>query len=370
MGWDGYMQIVLGHMSNKSHLCSILLLLIFISGCGEKKVHSGKTLLLDETEFVTDFPNKLAPAPSFESKFDMTGALDLLVTDSCLYVSGQYPNGYIRALDKKNGSERARFLMKGNAPNEVHDIVYFSTSTIVRDKGGVSMWINDEMGHLKKIDLTRSTQEQRTIVSDTVSIPAMAMATAKVGEKGVFYTTINANRTSLERHILDGKVELDIPALRKLNAGSVNTAHDGFLFNLLSTHVSYSWYAQRIIEASVFMNTIHLYSLDGTFGKTVCLGAYPSDIEQMEAQGVAGMAKKTFMLKSYPVFFAVLMTENPGEEAHENMVLLIFNYDGDPLLKVALEKPADAFDIDLETFDLYTLSWEDERLYSYDISGN
>ena len=358
-------------MSNKSHLCSILLLLIFISGCGEKKVHSGKTLLLDETEFVTDFPNKLAPAPSFESKFDMTGALDLLVTDSCLYISGQYPNGYIRALDKKTGSERARFLMKGNAPNEVHDIVFFSTSTIVRDKGGdVSMWINDEMGHLKKIDLTRSTQEQRTIVSDTVSIPAMAMATAKVGEKGVFYTTINANRTSLERHILDGQVELDIPALRKLNAGSVNTAHDGYIFNLLSTHVSYSWYAQRIIEASVFMNTIHLYSLDGTFEKTVCLGAYPSDIEQMEAQGVAGMAKKTFMLKSYPVFFAVLMTENPGEEAHENMVLLIFDYDGEPLLKVDLEKPADAFDIDLETFDLYTLSWEDERLYSYDISGN
>ena len=82
---------------------------------------------------------------------------------------------------------------------------------------------------------------------------------------------INEEHTRQIRYILH-KGEKTIPEnLEKLNFSSVRAGED---FNILSTATKCNADGSRIVEAPNRLNQINVYSPDGSFGKTICVGSW------------------------------------------------------------------------------------------------
>lgn len=72
------------------------------------------------------------------------------------------------------------------------------------------------------------------------------------------------------------------------------------------------------------------------------------------------------------IFFAALYYGETAYRIHEGKAasqqIQFFDWNGNPVAAVVLDKPANSFDIDFSRKSLYTLNYETEEIYRYDFS--
>ena len=141
-------------------------------------------------------------------------------------------------------------------------------------------------------------------------------------------------------------------------------------FNILSTATKCNADGSRIVEAPNRLNQINVYYPDGSFGKTICVGRQLDrigDVQDLDPQS----RKRTYMdLVAFPDFFGALYLgekrENIGKEMSKKPVIQFFDWDGNPLAEVKLDRFVSAYAVDLINGDLYALNYNMEEMYKYD----
>jgi hypothetical protein len=170
------------------------------------------------------------------------------------------------------------------------------------------------------------------------------------------------------RYLSEAGEKVIPPHLEKLNRASVSEGED---FNILATTTKVNIERNLVIEAAASMNFINLYSLDGSFGKTICVEKKLDNIAKIEAKSELSRKLTLRHPSLYPQFWGVLywnveLSAFATEKANSSAILF-FDYEGEPLAEIKLNTFVTSFDIDFANGTLYTLNHQSDAFNKYDI---
>jgi hypothetical protein len=157
--------------------------------------------------------------------------------------------------------------------------------------------------------------------------------------------------------------------MEQLNRATVRAGED---FNILSTGTQYSRAKRMIVEApAIGLNYINRYSLDGSFGKTICIGNKLENIEKIQNIDRWDRICSFRSLRLFPEFWGVLYlneSEKISQTGRKTLpFIFLFDWNGNPVAKLKLNSFITSFNIDLLNGYLYTMDNQTEKFCKYDI---
>lgn len=347
------------------------------SGTGEVTAPSrsaDRAVAFSDLSYVKEFPQtfQVRTAPP-ETPFEAMGMLDLVAHGNTLYISGRSGSGLIAGYDKESGACTGTFLRTGNGPGEVLGVKYLSTYTACeRRDGHLHYFLTDGKGKMLDIDFTASLEAGQPVVASSLDIseePMMCALQLPDRKDTVFGTYVKPSFDGFDRFLLGPEGRTTTAAMEVLNGASSGRPGDGFLFNAVGIRANYHPGMGRIVECSIYLNTVQLYDVSGPFSRTVCLGSRLTDVESVVGEGLSGMHEISFSLKSYPEFFAVLTDESVrAGKKNAGQSILVLDWDGNPLVKLDLDRTVASFEFDVYAGRLYATDAED-NLWQADVSG-
>lgn len=359
-------------MIKHRHLCYCFIIPLLVSCAGSDNKNSAKIdedvsgcCVLDNVEYVTDFPkNRTLNNPEY-IPMDLAGVRDIKVGEDALYLSfmptESDPNT-IHVLDKNQFQIQSSFLAKGNGPGEVLNTPYFS-GIIFHEEGSL---IGSLAGNSKmlSVDFTESGKTGRTVLSSSCDMPkGFVMNNILLKDGSILYTTTDKKFSRIERILQKDDDRVSSSPLDKLNSASIKTENDGFLFNILGTMFGYNYELDRIMEASIYLNCIHLYNIEGSYEKSVCIGNRVTKIDEVESLGVNEMKQRTMTIRTYKDFFALAFINDD-----DSIDILRFDWDGRPLERISTGSTFNSFDFDSKEGYLYLLNRDVDSLVRYKIN--
>lgn len=120
------------------------------------------------------------------------------------------------------------------------------------------------------------------------------------------------------------------------------------------------------------LNHINIYSLDGRFQKSLCLGKNLDNIDKIQEKKRAVRLYTFADLRLFDDFFAVLHINE--EEAmyqtnrQKKPTIMLFDYNAKPLMEIKLNHHITSFDVDFRKGELYTFDVHSDEFYKYDIN--
>lgn len=294
---------------------------------------------------------------------DCSGALDILATRNHLLFSGASTKT-VMSVDKSSGEKTGGFLNRGRGPGEVLYAEYFMSRPLRVKDEREQLGYQDSYQLWQWADLEESLIKGSPEIVETQRIPEdFKTVFPKTSlEDGLFWgIRLKDMAIGYERSLQNDSGSKEIPQnLSLLNKAAIQTEQDGVLVNVLSVLYGYNRWCGRMVEASLYLNTIHIYDLDGAFAKTICLGRRLTNYLSVEKRFKAlGYSEETFLiLKMYKDFFAVLQGDGKS--------VCLFDMNGEFLQVFHLPYKATTFDFDVFTGLLYTLNSEKEEIRFYE----
>jgi hypothetical protein len=225
-------------------------------------------------------------------------------------------------------------------------------------------------GNLYEINISKTLKNSALSIREAeFSLPEQLFDHVFIDTTRLLCREINPEHTQLTRFVLDGAQRETSANQEKLNLASVSPGQD---HNILAVHTKSRPGGERIVEAAIGLNQINLYSLDDSFGKTICVGEKIDDIPGVENTPRFERLYMYMNLNVYPDFFAALylgdteMKYELGESI--NPVIQFFDWDGKPLAVLVMDRMITSFTIDFANGHLYTLNLNNEACYRYEIS--
>lgn len=119
------------------------------------------------------------------------------------------------------------------------------------------------------------------------------------------------------------------------------------------------------------MNHINLYSPDGSFARTVCVGNKLDLIAKIQDTPRRNRRFTFAHPMVYAGFWGVVCWNIDAlsyemEKGKASSVML-FDYEGNPLAEIKFNAFVSSFDIDFAKGELYTLNHQSDAFYKYDI---
>ena len=321
----------------------------------------------DNVVYVEDFPEVYSMTDAQELSTGIVGALNFKIEDSLMIVGtmGDYP---WKVLSLSDFSKIAELIRIGNGPGEFISAPLPSQAEFYREGGETYCYLSDmnkrEMYRLNFSESLRKGQTEMETIGEMLPYPSMAMV--YLGDSTYFYKTLVDNMTGYIRSmIVDG--ESSTPEwLTEINSVRVDPGKD---FNLLSAMTGYNRSRNMVVEIPVMLNNINLYTLDGSFRKTVNLGKKMSDIGKLQELPMAAQPYSFGTSRLYDGFFASLYL---GETAYTYELgrtqmphIYCFDYEGNPLADILLDEQVTSFDFDFENGWLYVLDQITDRMWRY-----
>ena len=361
-------MLMIGSSSTGKVIFEWMALALVLAGCGQDgnyvgfadkrqvKIDPDKVLVLGEPDGVRIETEAAA------------SAIDILVQDSLLIFS-RYAGEYsLAAVNKNTIEDRGAFIRRGRAPGEVTDLIPLGAVSLERQDGVCRMGYRDATGQWVFVDLFASFAAGNPQILGTEAVPTdfqQVFEKEYLGFGRFLGENLVDRQTRYERSIQGGGLGKEItPAMERLNRASVVSENSGLLFNVLGTVFGYNPEIGRMVEASTILNTIHLYDIEGSFARTLYLGERPEDLdarisEYQQADDLRKLFRAT-CVRTFPGFFAVM---------NHDASLNLFNWSGKLLQAVRLEVPAQQFDLDLDGGGLYTLDYQTETVWRFDITS-
>lgn len=129
---------------------------------------------------------------------------------------------------------------------------------------------------------------------------------------------------------------------------------------------------ERIVEMPIGLNYINIYSLNGDFARTVCVGDELDDISEIEDRKEWNRMYTYADLRLFKDFWGVVsinedkMTFQTGRKKYPS--ILLFDWDGKPLAELKLTRFVNSFDIDMVNKTLYVFDVYNDKMFAYDLS--
>lgn len=349
------------------YLITVYLLAV---SCNNHKIPtpSSDYMILDDVTFVKEFPNIFPLQHGIEVDIDLIGVKDFVIQDSILIAATGDKEGLWSFIALSDYKYLGSFLKNGQGPFEFLGLPFISQQTLNRDNGLSAYIYNFQRGELFKIDIDKSLKNKYLhITTQNDSLPPFLFNFAFIDEETFFCKRIDHNEQRQSRYLLkNGKEEL-LPAMARLNKASIRRGEDT---NILSTITKYNKKENRIIEAPIGLNYINIYSLDGSFEKTVCIGSDLFNIGKIQEFEVDRRVYTFSDIRMFDDFFGVVYVgEERGAylgERKKKPRILIFDWSGTPMAEVTFEHHFTSFDIDFTKGELYTLDLYSDEFYKYD----
>ena len=343
---------------------SFLVLFLALASCSGRGNYMAFT---DNVVYVEEFPEKYSLTDAEEVNMGVIGAYDFRIVDSVMVFITMDAYAW-KVVSLYDTSKTYNLLRKGNGPGELLSVSTPSQVEFYEDGDEIYCDLFDtnkrEMYRLNFSESLRKGQTEMETIGEMLPYPSMAMV--YLGDSTYFYKTLVDNMTGYIRSmIVDG--ESSTPEwLTEINSVRVDPGKD---FNLLSAMTGYNRSRNMVVEIPVMLNNINLYTLDGSFRKTVNLGKKMSDIGKLQELPMAAQPYSFGTSRLYDGFFASLYL---GETAYTYELgrtqmphIYCFDYEGNPLADILLDEQVTSFDFDFENGWLYVLDLLTDRMWRY-----
>ena len=161
------------------------------------------------------------------------------------------------------------------------------------------------------------------------------------------------------------------PILQKLNDARLRPNED---INIITTITKQNVDNGIFIEMPARLNYLNMYLLDSSFCKTICVGKRLDDIEKIQDIERDSRIFNFSDIRMFNDFWSVLyVNEEDGayyfshEKRKNHPAILLFDWQGEPLAEIKLDRFITTFDIDFINGKLYTLDYTSDEFYVYDI---
>ncbi len=343
---------------------------MFLVACKQKHIpNPDNCMAFDDVKFVSEFPETVSLAGSIVD-MDVIGMLDIAIYDTMMVVSSNDKNGYLDFLSLPDMNHHGKFLKGGRGPNEMLNMPWISSAVPLNDGDNLKIVIfdnNRDSYFIVDIGETIKTSElNMVLIAD--SLPGMLTSSSCIY---IDDTTLFCNEAQLPginqiRYVLRNGIK-DTPVnFEKLNSAfmPVNLG-----YTALASITRYDRQNGLIVEIPILLNHINLYSVDGEFGKSICLDRQIDDIDELANDPYFSEREIFANPRIYSDYFGVLYLNHTNrimELGRGNKpAILMFDWKGEPLMKLELDRYATSFDIDFVNRYLYTLDRETEEMSVY-----
>ena len=181
-----------------------------------------------------------------------------------------------------------------------------------------------------------------TVLCD--SLPSGLFSFISISDSVFFCKESSPDFTQQKRYLAGKTAGMLPPVIERLNEAKVSDSKD---INIISTIAKMSRVNERIVEMPIGLNYINIYSLNGDFARTVCVGDELDDISEIEDR------KEWNRMYTY---------------ADLRLSILLFDWDGKPLAELKLTRFVNSFDIDMVNKTLYVFDVYNDKMFAYDLS--
>lgn len=342
----------------------IAILICFASFTSCDRNNSDKNrLVLEDCVYVTSFPEDILSGSCELVDLDINGMMSIAVQDSLLMVSTMGRGPVAHVFNIQDMSSKGAYINIGNGPSELDGSFYFGSCRChVTDHGELMVDIPNNGKNILRWNVTQSIACNEIIAETTPTTSVHFSAYWKVlDDSSSFSRKLSPDFLRLERQVLVNNERLDIAGINELNKAEVSV-NDGISFNLLSGFVAYSESERVLVDASISTNVINFIPLNGAPSKSIIIGPKAVSLNEAEKkQRIFHDIKQYFISASSDYSYcAFLYRDNSG-----NYSVLMFDWQGNPIRRIAIPNAATAFCFDSERHLIYTLDSSSDQLYRY-----
>lgn len=340
------------------NIVEYIFLLIVISGCGHAPKWSFESSIK-----VKGYPIEMSVEDAVMVPINAVGIRGIKCIGDNLLVTAADTSGCMSVVSKEGALISRPFLKTGSGPGEVLYPPYISWIKFVIDENGHNLALfYDNKGKVLKVDINESVSKGIAQVDCLIdSLDAMAGSRYyPLNPSTIFYLTENKSRDGYQRSIVpDNSVDCDNSPMEVL---------DGFTSkykNNLSTLIMADPSGSMVVEAGSRIDAIHLYSLDGSFNRTI----YSGNIRITDSES---SVKCYYDVKAFKDYFAALYLgisiDDLDEGNYNSVEIRIFDWKGNPLARVLVPAKGRYFDIDTHAGCLYVADEDFDGILCYDIA--
>lgn len=342
------------------HSVVILILNCVLFGCASPKSDISSSLSFSDYSVITipkDYDDFTKVSPS-ELHVERMNLWDVAILNDLLCVESTNADGYVTVLDKNSYSLYGHYLRQGRGPNE---ILYMPALCNVTKEDGFLHLFN--YGQLLKIDIDESLKAGSIVgFKEKESLSTSITSYLYLSDSLTIGRLINAQVDGQDRFLIVNRVKTDSEQQMELNIRLLDKKGDGVLFNLLGSRTGYSKERDIVVEASLMLNTINMYSLFSDYAHTISIGGEPDNFHELESR--YGRIGDTFLdYDQHDDYFAVLYNK-------DNRQKFIFFFDWTGALARTIKVPnyVQAFAVDDERSLLYAVDRDGDRLLYWQLS--
>jgi hypothetical protein len=357
---------------------SFLLIIGLFVNCNGSDTSSPDYMILGEIRYVDTFPQAFSLDNAIEVDIDIIGMRNFFICDSLLILSTTDKEGFWSFVSLSDYRFLGKFLSQGQGPYEFSQtpsagnrVKFFKNEDVF-----FASIYHFEKGKLYEMNIDESIENNRlSICTIKDSLPPFLVNFVVIDSITFFCKELSNNNTQQIRYLLvDGK-KLTHPHLDRLNLAKIREEED---HNILSTGTKYNFNKNRIIEMPIGLNYINIYSIDGSFGRTICVGKQLDHIGKIQDKERWDRIYTFADLRLFSKFWGVVYI-NEDEKTYDlkyktNEIkktqlpnILLFDWTGEPLAQLKLNNYITSFDIDFTNGYLYTLDVNTDMFCKYDI---
>jgi hypothetical protein len=329
-------------------------------------------MTFDSIEYVTKIPHTYILKNSHDVNTDVIGIFDFCIVDSFFIFATNDNDGLWSFVSLNNNNIIGQFLKKGQGPNEfLYSPSVQVATNFFKEEGNLYAAIYDsQKGKLYKMNIEKTIQDGELDISILKnSVPRFLSNFVMIDTTKFLCKAINNEATQQLRYLMRNNTTESSPNLEKLNRATINKT--GTDMNIISTMTKYSKENDMVIEMPVMLNYLNIYSINENFGKTICIGDKLNNIDIIQNTSFPEIIETFYDLRVYKDFFAVLFVNEDKlsleTRRKKTPTIFLFNWQGEPIAELKLDRHLTAFDIDFKQGLLYGLDYISDAFFKYDI---
>ncbi len=339
---------------------------------GEGKGKVRREVCLKEPVSIPSFPTHLtAVFPEHETE-EIIGISNFKSDDeyiiTCLQGEGMHAEVFSAEDFRKLGS----FIPHGHGPGEAQ-YGYFIGGNALFHKEGHTIAIFEGRGKYLELDVTESIRTNQTVFKDSPIEFNPYLDVYNAHLEGSLYMLrrkdFKAEGTYLNRRFKNGDENFEVESAKQLNGNYLDVSQDTWL---LFTCILYNPQLKRVVEAPSMMSVVNIYALDGSFQHSMSVEKRAGSMYKLQ-QGTRYVHKKYYSSgESFDDYFALLFNNATGEEINNGINrqrIQIFDWDGNPLADIKLDRIIRAYHLDFKRNRILALDMDDHIVtYKIDLS--
>ena len=327
------------------------------------------TLSFDEVEYITS--SMTMPVRDVQTvDLGIKGIIDMKIRGPYMIVATSDNSGYIKVFDAESRTLLGSFFAQGNGPGELILPVTVSSMSFANTDGRWLASFNDNIGSFVRFDIGESVKQQKTVSQKYGSIPNGTFQALDLENDKYFFKTMSANRNAQKRYLVEHGREVIPPSFEILNKAELTPPpiDDGSYFNALSSIVRFEPEKAWFYEASTELNTIHVYSEDGSFARTYCMGDKLMDYNSVVKTEYKDRKRTFVSVDLFPEFYLALYQDSTIYDidtgiAHDPEVLYL-NIEEGVIGTIHLPFSATSIALDQSSGVLYAVNQMTEEVYA------